>query len=301
MAKLSLQPPIKNLHLLARQVVEGFLIGWHKSPFHGFSVEFAEHRLYNQGDNLKHVDWKVFGRNDKMFVKKFEEETNLRCCLALDTSSSMYFRDGGGLSKMEFACVVAASISYLLTKQMDASALALFDEKLQYLMPARSGAKQHQLIVNELERLLAKDEARRATDFPKSIHELAERLHQRSLVVIFSDVPENPERADEFLSALQHLKYNKHEVLLFHILEGQKEVDFSYDNRPYTFEDMETGTLLRLNPEEYKETFLKEINRYREFIKDECLKHRIDYVYCDLKTPPGEILANYLAKRNKMM
>jgi uncharacterized protein (DUF58 family) len=291
--------PVENLYLIARQAVEGFLIGLHKSPFHGFSVEFAEHRLYNQGDNLKYVDWKVFGRSDKMFVKKFEEETNLRCCLAIDTSSSMNFR-GEALSKLEFSCIAAASLSFLIKKQLDACSLALFDDRLYHLTPAKAGVKQQQIIISELERLLKKPVTSRNTDLPKALHELAERLHRRSLVVIFSDVPEDPESSAELLSALQHLKFNKHEVLLFHIVEGHKEMNLDFDNRPYTFEDMETGETIKLNPEEYKNSYRQKLHHYRNFIKNECLKYRIDYVYCNLEDAPATVLSRYLVKRNKM-
>lgn len=300
MEKIPLHSPIQNLSLIARQVVEGFLIGLHKSPFHGFSVEFAEHRLYNSGDNLKYVDWKVYGRNDKLFVKKFEEETNLRCCLAIDTSSSMNFSNGE-ITKLEYAAVIAASISYLIKKQMDANALALFDDHLYHLVPAKAGAKQQQIILNELENLLQKKATQKETNLSSALHELAERIHQRSLIVIFSDVPEDPENAQELLSALQHLKYNKHEVLLFHILDAQKEMDLEFENRPYNFEDMETGQIVRLNPEEYKSIFSEKMKEYKDFFKSQCLKYGIDYVFCDMTEPPSLALSNYLVKRNKMM
>jgi len=300
MVQLPIQAPIQNLNLLARQVVEGFLIGLHKSPFHGFSVEFAEHRLYNPGDNLKYVDWKVFGRSDKLFVKKFEEETNLRCCLAIDTSSSMNFRNGG-LSKLEYACVTAASISYLVKKQMDANALALFNDHLYKLIPAKAGSKQQQVIINELERLLHNKELKKETNFANSLHELAERIHQRSLIVLFSDVPEDPENAQELLSALQHLKYNKHEVLLFHIIDDEKEMNLEFENRPYNFEDMETGAIVRLNPEEFKSVFSEKMGKYRAYIQSQCLKYGIDYIFCDMQESPNLALSKYLVKRNKMM
>lgn len=300
MSQIPLQSPVQNLSLIARQIVEGFLIGLHKSPFHGFSVEFAEHRIYNSGDNLKYVDWKVYGRKDKLFVKKFEEETNLRCCLAIDTSSSMNFRNEG-ISKLEYAAVIAASISYLIKKQMDANALALFDDHLYHLIPPKAGAKQQQIILNELERLLQSKSVKKETNLPNSLHELAERIHQRSLMVIFSDIPEDPANAEELLSALQHLKYNKHEVLLFHIIDAQKEMNLEFENRPYNFEDMETGEIVRLNPEDYKSYFAEKMNENKEYFKNQCLKYGIDYVFCDMSDPPSLALSKYLVKRNKMM
>lgn len=300
MAQIPLQSPIQNLSLIARQVVEGFLIGLHKSPFHGFSVEFAEHRLYNSGDNLKYVDWKVYGRSDKLFIKKFEEETNLRCCLAIDTSSSMNFSNDG-ISKLEYAAVIAASISFLIKKQMDANALALFDDHLYHLIPPKAGAKQQQVILNELEQVIKQKSVKKETNLANSLHELAERIHQRSLMVIFSDIPEDPDHAQELLSALQHLKYNKHEVLLFHIIDAEQEMNLEFENRPYNFEDMETGEIVRLNPEDYKEYFSKKMKDNKEYFQSQCLKYGIDYVFCDMSDPPGLALSNYLAKRNKMM
>jgi uncharacterized protein (DUF58 family) len=300
MVTLPLQPPVNNLHLLARQVVEGFLIGLHKSPFHGFSVEFAEHRLYNAGDPLKHVDWKVYGRSDKMFTKKFEEETNLRCCLALDTSSSMHY-PRTGLSKLDYATVAAASLSYLIKRQMDACSLALFDQDLYHLTPAKTGSRQQQMIVDSLEKLLDSPGMGRQTNLPKCLHELAERLHQRSLVIIFSDLPEGPDQTEALLSALQHLRFNKHEIILFHIIEGARELGFEYENRPYTFEDMETGATLRLNPEEYRSVYQYQMKNYLQFIKDQCAKYKIDLAFCDMHLAPQQVLREYLVKRNKMM
>lgn len=300
MVTLPLLSPVKNLSLLARQVVEGFLIGLHKSPFHGFSVEFAEHRLYNPGDPLKYVDWKVYGRSDRMFTKKFEEETNLRCCLALDTSSSMHYPQTG-LSKLDYACVAAASLSYLIKKQMDACSLALFDRDLYYLTPAKTGNRQQQLIINTLENALHRKDTGRETNLSKCLHELAERLHQRSLVIIFSDIPEDPDHAETLLAALQHLRFNKHEIILFQVMNRSKELNFEYENRPYTFEDIETGEVLKLNPEEFRDTYMEKIRYYTQFIKDQCIRHQIDLVFCDMNEPPQLVLREYLAKRNKMM
>lgn len=293
-------PPVENLPLLARQVVEGFLIGLHKSPFHGFSVEFAEHRLYNPGDNLRYVDWKVYGRSDKMFLKKFEEETNLRCCLAIDTSSSMDY-PLTGMTKLDYACISAASLSWLIRKQMDALSLALFDTNLYYLCPAKTGNKQQKFVINELEQLLSRKKEKTATDLPNSLHQLAERLHQRSLVIVFSDIPESPSEASSLLSALQHLKYNKHEVIFIHIVYGQKEIEFNFENRPYQLEDPETGESFLLNPENYKSLYQEEIKKYREFLHYEMLQHEIDLVSCNMDKVPKEVLRAYLVKRNKMM
>lgn len=300
MTSLPRQSAIENLELIARQVVEGFIIGLHKSPFHGFSVEFAEHRLYNYGDNLKYVDWKVFGRNDKMFVKKFEEETNLRCCIAIDTSASMFFPEEG-TTKLQYSCVAAACLLYLFKKQLDAGGLALFDEDLYELTQARSGSRHYRMLLDMLEKLLRQQDRGRKTNAAAALHQVAERLHQRSLVMVFSDMPDSPEQGAELLSALQHLRYNKHEVILFHVVDGQKELRFEFENRPYEFVDMETGETLKINPADIKEEYISSMTDYRRRLEEHCLQQRIDLVTCDMQEPVEALLHRYLLKRNKMM
>lgn len=300
MVQLPQQPDIENLELIARQVVEGFIIGLHKSPFHGFSVEFAEHRIYNRGDNLKYVDWKVYGRTDKMFIKKFEEETNLRCCIAIDTSSSMFFPDEG-TTKLQYATVAAACLLQLFKTQMDAGGLALFDESLHQLSQIRSGARHYRMLMTQLEQLLQQPDPAKRTNAPEALHQLAERLHQRSMVILFSDMPDSPSQSDELFAALQHLRYNKHEVLLFHMVDGKKELEFDYDNRPYEFVDMESGESLKINPSDIREAYLDRMAQYRKKLEQHCLQHRIDLVTCDLQEPVVQVLNRYLLKRNKMM
>lgn len=294
------QSSIENLELIARQVVEGFIIGLHKSPFHGFSVEFAEHRLYNSGDNLKYVDWKVFGRSDRMFVKKFEEETNLRCCIAIDTSSSMFFPEEG-VSKLQYSCVAAACLLHLIKKQMDAGSLALFDETLYELTAARSGLRHYRMLMNELEKLLQKSDPHKQTRASEALHQIAERIHQRSLVIVFSDMPDNAGQSEALFESLQHLRYNKHEVLLFHVVDGKKELDFDFENRPYEFVDMETNEMLKINPSDIKEEYIKRMTEYRARLENQCLQYRIDMITCDMREPVEQVLNRYLIKRNKMM
>ncbi len=300
MLTLTQKSSLDHLELLAKQVVEGFIIGLHKSPFHGFSVEFAEHRLYNPGDNLKHVDWKVYGRSDRMFIKKFEEETNLRCCVAIDTSSSMLFPQEG-INKLQFSTVAAASLFELFRRQLDAFSLALFDETLHEVSAARSGHTHYHRLIHQLEPLLKTQAQLKKTNAPEAIHELAERLHRRSLVIIFSDMPDNVSGADELFAALQHLRYNKHEVILFHVGDGNKEWEFNFENRPYEFIDMETGEQLKLNPADIKEAYQKRYQTYRTALENQCHQHRIDLVSCDIREPVEQVLYRYLVKRNKMM
>ncbi|HLO71410.1 MAG TPA: DUF58 domain-containing protein [Flavipsychrobacter sp.] len=291
-----------SLELIARQVVEGFIIGLHKSPFHGFSVEFAEHRLYNQGDALRHIDWKVYGRTDKLFVKKYEEETNLRCCLVVDTSASMHFATkDGGMRKIDFACLAAAGLIQLLKRQLDASALALFDSELKYLSECRSSHTHYRMLTHELEKQLKAEPKQTATNAANALHEVAEQMHRRSLIVVFSDMMDDAEHADELFAALQHLKYNKHEVILFHIMEGGREVAFNFDNRPYEFVDMETGERLKLQPNQVKDVYINKMEAFRKEIENKCHQYHIDMVPVDLSQPVEQVLYSFLLKRNKML
>lgn len=296
------QPLIENLELIAKQAVEGFIIGLHKSPFHGFSVEFAEHRLYNSGDPLKHIDWRVYGRTDKLFVKRFEEETNLRCCIVIDTSSSMQFpQNTERLTKLQFSCVAAAALMQVLRKQLDATALALFDEEISYLSECRSSQSHYRLLVHELEQLVNRSDLNNKTNAVNALHQVAEKMHKRSLVVVFSDMMDDSEQLDELFEALQHLKFNKHEVILFHVTDGEHELDFSYENRPMEFVDMETGDSIKLQPEQIKDQYIKGVKEYVKQIEERCMQYRIDYTPVDLSKDVGQVLNSFLMKRNKLM
>jgi uncharacterized protein (DUF58 family) len=298
-----LQKPIAdNLELLARQVVEGFILGLHKSPFHGFSVEFAEHRLYNPGDPLRHIDWRVYGRTDRLFVKRFEEETNLRCCLVLDTSSSMQFpKDSKKLSKLQFSCVAAASLLQLLKRQLDAASLALFDDTVHFFSDCRSAHTHYRLLMNELQKTLDIDVQNKVTHAAKALHLVAEQMHKRSLVVIFSDMMDDADNIEETFSALQHLRYNKHEVILFHVVDGAQELAFEFENRPYEFVDMESGERLKLQPQQIKDLYISRMRDFQQTIEDRCHQYQIDRVAVDLSKPVDEVLHAFLLKRNKMM
>ncbi|MBL7718699.1 MAG: DUF58 domain-containing protein [Flavipsychrobacter sp.] len=296
------QSLIEQLELIARQVVEGFIIGLHKSPFHGFSVEFAEHRLYNPGDATRHIDWRVYGRTGKLFVKKFEEETNLRCCLVVDTSSSMHFpQDETKLNKLQFSALAAASLLQLLKRQLDASALALFDEQLYYLSQCRSAHSHYRLLTSELERMLQLKPENKATNAAAALHQVAEQMHKRSLVVVFSDMMDDAEHIDELFSALQHLRYNKHEVILFHITEGKQEVEFEFENRPYEFVDLESGERIKLQPHQVREQYRGRMKEYQQMIEDKCHQYQVDRVAVDLSEPVEQVLYSFLLKRNKLL
>ena len=296
------QPIADNLELLARQVVEGFIIGLHKSPFHGFSVEFAEHRLYNQGDPLRHIDWRVYGRTEKLFIKRFEEETNLRCCIVLDTSSSMQYPDDPAKpSKLQFSCVGAAALLQLLKRQLDAASLAVFDEEITYFSECRSAHKHYTLLMNKLQNLITLQTQNRKTNAAAALHIVAEKMHKRSLVVVFSDMLDDAENAEELFSAIQHLRYNKHEVILFHVVDGKKEIDFNFENRPYEFVDMEAGDRVKLQAGQIREQYVKNMKDYIELVENKSHQFQADRVWADLTKPVEDVLHTFLMKRNKLM
>lgn len=297
----SVKPTAENLELIAQQAVEGFIIGLHKSPFHGFSVEFAEHRQYNPGDPLRHIDWRVYGRSDKLFVKKYEEETNLRCCILLDTSSSMQFpKEEERLSKLQYGCVAAASLLQLLKRQLDASALALFDESVFYKSDCRSAPTHYRALTQKLSEVFDSKAMNKSSNITQAIHQIAEQIHRRSLVVIISDMLDDAEQIDPLFDALQHLKYNKHEVILFHILDKKQELEFEFENRPYEFVDLESGERMKLQPSQMKEQYLKEMNIFREKVENQCYQYNISRLEIDLQEPVDKILHSFLLKRNKM-
>lgn len=291
-----------NIELLAKQVVEGFITGLHKSPFHGFSVEFAEHRLYNKGESTKHIDWKLYGRTDKLFTKKYEEETNLRCQIVVDCSSSMLFPLDAEQTKLSFSIYTAASLIELLKKQRDAVGLSLFTDKLDLHTSAKSSTRHHVYLYSELEKHLTayKKEKKSRTATIQALHDIAELTHKRSLVVIFSDLLDDPETQDEFFQALQHLKHNKHEVIVFHTIDKRQEVDFDLENRPYNLIDMETGDSIKLQPNQFKETYKKSIEAYFKEIELKCTDYKIDFMPADINGSYHDVLLKYLLKRQKM-
>ncbi|MBV6428598.1 MAG: hypothetical protein KIPDCIKN_03133 [Haliscomenobacter sp.] len=295
-----------NLELLARQVVEGFIIGLHKSPFHGFSVEFAEHRLYNQGEPTRNIDWKVYARTDRMFTKRFEEETNLRCQIVLDMSSSMYFPEiellpsKPYLNKIRFSALAAAALMNLLQKQRDAFGLSLFDSEVRQHSQCKSSTTHYRLMLNYLDQVIHNPEPNKATAAAKALHQIAESIHKRSMVIIFSDMFEQAEDTEHLFAALQHLKHNKHEVVLFHVVDKAREVDFEFENRPYLFIDMETGEKLRLQSNQVKTHYVEQMAKFLEELKFKCLQYRIDFVEADINQGFHPILQSYLVKRSKM-
>lgn len=291
-----------SLELLAKQVVEGFITGLHKSPFHGFSVEFAEHRLYNNGDSVKSIDWKLFAKTDKLFSKRYEEETNLRCQFVIDISSSMYFPNDK-YNKLTFAVQSTAALIYLLKRQRDAFGLSLFTNELKLNTPAKSTSVHQKFLFAKLEEVLAASKLNVQTDLSVALHQIADLIHKRSLVVIFSDMlqtADSSDRLDKLFSALQHLKFNKHEVVVFNVTDKAKEQEFNFENRPYEFVDMETGTVLKAHASKVKDAYLSQMTAYRKNLALKCAQYKIDMVDADINAGFNHILEAYLIKRQKM-
>jgi uncharacterized protein (DUF58 family) len=291
-----------NLELLAKLVVEGFITGLHKSPFHGFSVEFAEHTAYNNGDNVRNIDWKLFAKTDKLYTKRYEEETNLRCQFVIDTSSSMFFPEGP-MNKLTFSVQAVAALMYLLKKQRDAFGLSLFTDQLWLNTPARSTTVHQKYLLSQLEQILKTPTLNTTTNLERSLHQVSESIHKRSLVIVFSDLLtniHNAEQQEALFSALQHLKFNKHEVIIFSVNDKAKEIDFLFENRPYEFVDMENGDTLKTNPSAIKDVYLGAYQQYRREIALKCAQYKIDLEEADIAEGFSTVLSAYLIKRQKM-
>ncbi|MCB0782879.1 MAG: DUF58 domain-containing protein [Flavobacteriales bacterium] len=297
---------LSALEFHARQVVEGFLAGLHKSPFHGFSVEFAEHRSYNPGESTRHIDWKLFARTDKLFVKRYEEETNLRCQLVIDTSSSMNYpllaEGDQGWNKIRFSVYAAAALIQLLRKQRDAVGLTLFADKVQRTESARSNGAHLRHLMAILEDVLAHSSTARGerTSAVEALHDIAQRVHRRSLIVVFSDMMDNSTNQNELFDALKHLRYNKHDVILFHVVDRKAELELDLQDRPYTFVDMETGAQVKAHPQEIRDAYREAVAKRWHELKLRCGQYRIELVEADINAGFEPILTEFLLKRSKL-
>jgi len=282
------------------------MTGLHKSPFHGFSVEFAEHRLYNTGESTKHIDWKLFARSGKLFVKRYEEETNLRCQIVIDSSSSMYYPEvdidvGGSFNKIKFSVYGAAAMMLLLKKQRDAVGLSVFSDELETHLRAKSSVVHGKMLMNELDKLLISPVDAKRTGTTAALHQIAESVHKRSLIIIFSDMMDNSEEQEGLFSALQHLRHNKHEIILFHVVDKARELNFEFENRPYRFIDTETGEEIKAHPNDIKENYIKAILAYKNELKLRCGQFNIEYVEADVNEGFTPVLLPYLMKRARLM
>jgi len=293
------------LELKARKIVEGFVSGLHRSPYRGFSVEFAEHRPYNQGDDFKHIDWKVYGKSERFYVKQYEAETNLRAHIALDVSSSMYFRHFADWSKLRYAIHFASALAYMMNRQRDATGLTLFDETIRLSLPEKSTRSHLRLIYQHLEEELAQEEKRakenRSSASADALHSLAEKLNRRSLVVILTDLFENVDGHDALISALRHLRHQKHEVLLFNVLEHQSERELDFRDGKFLFEDMETGSEIEVIPSQVKEDYMAKVKEYTHKFKIACSDAMVDFEEIDTQKSLDLALLAYLNKRKRLL
>ena len=279
---------IKNLSLLAKQVVEGFITGIHKSPFHGFSVEFSEHKLYNTGESTRHIDWKLFAKTEKLYTKKYEEETNLRCHIVIDNSASMHYpivkkQTLSSLNKVGFSAIAAASLMEILKRQRDAVGLSIYADSYEYYAPEKGSERHRSMLLYQLEQLLVST-SNAATDTYKYLHEIAEKLHRRSLIFVFTDMFQPNKDNAVLFEALKHLKFNKHEVVLFHTYDGKTEFNFNFDNSPKKFIDVETGEEININTENVQEKYTQLVGNYFKELKNKCLQYKIDYLPVDINT-----------------
>ncbi len=288
-----------NIELLAKQMVEGFITGLHKSPYHGFSVEFAEHRLYNNGESTRHIDWKVYAKTDRLYTKRYEEETNLRCQVLIDISSSMYY-PVENYGKISFSLLAAACLAQLLQKQRDAIGISTFSSAVEWQSPVKSTSSHIHSLMLQLQRLLTQAPQQKKTAAAQVIHEIADKMPRRSLVVIFSDLFENMQAHESLFSALNHLKHNKHEVLLFHVIDKKTETDFAFADRPHEFIDLESGEKLKLQPSQIRAIYQEKTAALFHDIKLKCGQFGIDFITADIGRDIDQILLPYLIKRSKM-
>lgn len=291
----------KHLELLANQVVEGFISGMHKSPFHGFSAEFAEHKVYNTGESTKHIDWKLFAKTDRLYTKRFEEETNLRCHLIIDNSSSMYYpklESGQPFyeSKIGFSILASAVLMNLLKKQRDAVGLSVFSDKYEYYAPEKGSDRHHRMLLNILEGLLENPKEAKQTDTITYLHQIAEKMHRRSMIILFTDMFQNEDN-ERLFNALQHLKHNKHRVVLFHVIDEKRELSFDFDSAPRKFIDVESGEIINLFAENVKEEYEKNIKKYFKTLSMTCAQNKIKYVPVNVGADFEKILTTYLVEK----
>ncbi|HYE57497.1 MAG TPA: DUF58 domain-containing protein [Rhodothermales bacterium] len=292
---------LKPLELRARHIVEGFLTGLHRSPYHGFSVEFAEHRPYNPGDELRRLDWKVLAKTDRPFVKQFEEETNLRCTLVVDSSLSMRYSGSASLTKLEYAATLGAALAFLLLRQRDAVGLMAFDERVHTVVPPRSASSHLRPLLAALERLADVEPAPTPTAAARALAEVAERLHRRSFVVVLSDLFENRTDADDLLRALRQLRHRGHQVLVFHLLDAatERRLDVPTDGRPVTLIDRETNEKVTLHVAQAQAAYETAVRDYTARLRRGCLEHGIDFHELDTAAPLDDALLRFLAARHR--
>ncbi|WP_029271678.1 DUF58 domain-containing protein [Flavobacterium sp. KJJ] len=291
----------QHLEMLANQVVEGFISGMHKSPFHGFSAEFAEHKVYNAGESTKHIDWKLFAKTDRLYTKRFEEETNLRCHLIVDNSSSMHYPELKSNQpfyekKIGFAVLASAVLMNILKKQRDAVGLSVFSDSYEYYAPEKGSDRHHRMLLNKLEQLLVQPTVKKTTDTITYLHQIAEKMHRRSMIILFTDMFQS-EDDEKLFNALQHLKHNKHKVVLFHVVDNETELKFDFDNTPRKFIDLESGEEVSIFADNVKVEYEKRAEAYFKKLALTCAKNQIKYVPVNVGDNFEKILTTYLVEK----
>ena len=299
-------PLFQNLELLANQIVEGFISGIHKSPFHGFSAEFAEHKIYNIGESTKHIDWKLYAKTDKLYTKRYEEETNLRCHMILDNSASMYYPEIKELSlenlnKIGFAVLAIAALMNILKKQRDAVGLSVFSDSYQYYTPEKGSDRHHHMLLAKLSEICQRQESGQDTRIYTYLHQIAEKMKRRSLVFFFTDMFQTARDEHQLFDALRHLKYNKHEVVLFHLLDKETEYYFNFENTPKRYVDVETGQRIDLYAESVREAYVEAITNFTETLKLNCAKYRIKYVDVDIRQQFHKVMNTFMIERQQFV
>lgn len=295
-----------NLDLLAKQVVEGYISGLHKSPFHGFSAEFAEHKVYNSGESTRHIDWKLYAKTDKLYTKRYEEETNLRCHIILDNSTSMHYPSLNmqnllSLNKIGFSALAAACFMHILKKQRDAAGLSIYSDTYEFYAPEKVSERHRQLLLHKLGEAVKENKSSMGTGTFTFLHQIAEKLKRRSLIFLFSDMFQADVEENSLFEALRHLTYNKHELVLFHVVDKEKEYDFDFSDRPRRFTDVETGEKIDLYAENIKEGYHSAVEEYFRNLKLKCAQYGIKYVMADVNESFDKIISTYLIERQKFV
>jgi len=295
-----------NFDLLAKSIVEGFISGMHKSPFHGFSAEFAEHKIYNNGESTRHIDWKLFAKTDKLYTKRYDEETNLRCHLIVDNSSSMHYpkqpqQDVDHLNKISFSALAAAAVMQLLKKQRDAVGLSVYSDALDYYAPEKGSERHHQMLLDCLATTATQAPESAGTKTYEVLHQIAEKLHRRSLIFLFTDMLQPEQEADKLFDALRHLKHNKHELVLFHVYDKATEYNFKFDNAPKRFVDVESGAAVDVHPEALQQSYEAAIEAYFKGLRTTCGQYKINYLGVDIKEGFDKLLTAFLVERQKFI
>ena len=303
-SELSKATLFQNLELLAHQIVEGFISGIHKSPFHGFSAEFAEHKIYNLGQSTKHIDWKLFARTDRLYTKRFEDETNLRCHMILDNSTSMYYPEVkeyslDNLNKIGFGVLSIAALMQVLKKQRDAVGLSIYSNTYDFHASEKNSERHFQMLYSKLNEVAVHGRKSEETKTYTFLHQIAEKIHRRSLIFLFTDMFQTETEEEKLFEALRHLKYNKHAVVLFHLLDNAHELHFDFENTPKRFVDVETGEQIDLYADSIKKAYSERVLQYQKELKLKCAQYQIKYVDVDIGSNFSQVLNSFMIERQK--